>query len=234
LPRNTSASIVAAAVAIAIVATATDAVAHAVAAGDKGYIMCGTGARVIPFLYLGAKHMVTGYDHLLFLVGVIFFLYRNRDIAVYVTLFALGHSATLMFGVLSKVAVDPHLIDAVIGMSVAYKALDNIGALKRWFAVQPNAQVATMIFGLFHGFGLASKMIEFELSRDGLVANLVAFNVGVEIGQLLALTAILMAMNYWRQSSSFMRNARSANLALVAAGIALVAYQLVGYLRGGA
>jgi hypothetical protein len=178
--------------------------------------------------------MVTGYDHLLFLVGVIFFLYRNRDIAVYVTLFALGHSATLMFGVLSKVAVDPHLIDAVIGMSVAYKALDNIGALKRWFAVQPNAQVATMIFGLFHGFGLASKMIEFELSRDGLVANLVAFTVGVEIGQLLALSAILMAMNYWRQSSSFMRNARSANLALVAAGIALVAYQLVGYLRGGA
>src|SRR5215212_2459692 len=101
------------------------ALAHGVAAGDKGFIMNGHGVRLFPFLYLGAKHMVTGYDHLLFLVAVIFFLYRLRDIGLYVTLFAVGHSVTLLLGVLAQVHVSAFLIDAIIGFSVVYKALDN-------------------------------------------------------------------------------------------------------------
>ena len=206
-----------------------EALAHGVAAGDKGYIQEIAGVHLIPFAYLGAKHMVTGYDHLLFLLGVIFFLYRLKDIGVYVTLFAIGHSTTLLFGVLTGVSVSSYLIDAIIGLSVVYKALDNVGAFPRWFGVQPNTKAATLIFGFFHGFGLATKILDFEVSPDGLVSNLIAFNVGVEIGQLLALSAILIAMSYWRRTSSFARHAYTTNVVVMAAGFLLMGYQLAGY-----
>jgi hypothetical protein len=206
-----------------------DAFAHGVTAGDKGYIQETEGARILPFIYLGAKHMVTGYDHLLFLVGVIFFLYRMKDIGIYVTLFALGHSTTLLLGVLTGVSVSAYIIDAIIGLSVVYKALDNLGAFKRWFGFQPSTKAATLIFGFFHGFGLATKLIDFELSREGLIANLTAFNVGVETGQLLGLGAILIAMGFWRRTSGFMRHAYTANVALMTAGFVLMGYQIAGY-----
>lgn len=205
-----------------------EAFAHGVAEGDKGYIQETSGVRLIGFAYLGAKHMVTGYDHLLFLVGVIFFLYRIREIGIYVTLFAIGHSTTLLLGVLTEVSVSAYLIDAIIGLSVVYKALDNLGAFKRWFGVQPNTKIATLVFGLFHGFGLATKIIDFEISPDGLVPNLIAFNIGVEIGQVLALCAILIAMSFWRRTASFARHSYKANVWLMAAGFVLMGYQLVG------
>jgi len=203
--------------------------AHGVSVGDKGYIQETFGVRLVPFLYLGAKHMVTGYDHILFLCGVIFYLYRLRDIATYVTLFAVGHSSTLILGVLTQVSVSPYLIDAIIGFSVAYKALDNVGAFERWFGVQPNPRVATLIFGLFHGFGLATKLLDFEMDPEGLVQNLLAFNVGVEVGQMLALAVVLIGMSYWRRSSSFQSRGFAANMLLLAAGLLLVGYQLTGY-----
>ncbi|MES2521892.1 MAG: HupE/UreJ family protein [Gemmatimonadota bacterium] len=214
--------------AVLLLSAPATALAHGVTAGDKGYIQETFGTRIIPFMYLGAKHMVTGYDHLLFLLGVIFFLYRLKDIGVYVTLFAVGHSLTLLLGVLTGISVNAYLIDAIIGFSVVYKALDNLGAFQRWFGVQPNTKAATMIFGLFHGFGLATKLLDFEMAPDGLVANLIAFNVGVEIGQLLALSAILIAMSYWRRTPGFLRHAYTANVAIMTAGFLLVGYQLAG------
>ncbi len=207
----------------------TAAFAHGVAEGDKGYIQESSGLLVGPFVYLGAKHMVTGYDHLLFLFGVIFFLYRLKDVSIYVTMFAIGHSTTLLLGVLANISVSSYLVDAIIGLSVAYKALDNMGAYQRWFGVQPNTKAATLIFGLFHGFGLATKLQDFELSPEGLFGNLVAFNVGVEIGQILALGAILILMSFWRKTSSFWRHAYSANVVLMTLGFVLTGYQLVGY-----
>jgi hypothetical protein len=209
------------------------ALAHGVAAGDQGYIEQTTGPQVGAFLYLGAKHMVTGYDHLLFLFGVIFFLYRLRDVATYVTLFAIGHSTTLIAGVLIGTHVSAYLVDAIIGLSVVYKALDNLGAFQRWFGVQPNTRAAVLIFGFFHGFGLATKLQDFSLSPDGLITNLVSFNIGVEIGQMLALAAILIAMGYWRRTSSFRRHAFAANTALMSAGFLLFGYQLSGYFLEG-
>lgn len=205
------------------------ALAHGVAEGDKGYIQEISGIHLVPFMYLGAKHMFTGYDHLLFLFGVIFFLYRLRDIALYVTLFAIGHSTTMLLGVFWGTNINSYLIDAIIGLSVVYKALDNLGAYQRWFGVQPDTKSATLVFGLFHGFGLATKVQEFELSPDGLLPNMLAFNVGVEIGQLLALSAILIFMGYWRRSDSFIRHAYRTNVAMMACGFMLVGYQLVGY-----
>ena len=208
---------------------ASSAFAHAVAQGDKGYIQEIGGVHLLPFVYLGAKHMITGYDHILFLLGVIFFLYRLKHVALYVSLFALGHSTTMLLGVYFDFGIDSYLIDAIIGLSVVYKALDNIGAFQRWFGYQPGTKLATLIFGFFHGFGLASKVIDYDISPDGLLANLIAFNVGVEIGQLLALAAILIVMGYWRRTGSFMRHAYTANVALMAAGFVLVGYQLTGY-----
>ncbi|MBO9505690.1 HupE/UreJ family protein [Qipengyuania flava] len=217
------------AVLLIFLASGAEALAHNVAEGDKGYIQESSGALILPFIYLGAKHMVTGYDHLLFLFGVIFFLFRLKDVGIYVTLFAFGHSATLLFGVLTGISANAYLIDAIIGLSVVYKAMDNLGAFQRWFGFQPSTKAATLVFGFFHGFGLATKIIEFDIAEDGLVANLLAFNVGVEIGQLLALGMILIAMGFWRRTGSFMRHAFAANTVLMAAGFMLVGYQLVGF-----
>jgi hypothetical protein len=205
------------------------AAAHGVTQGDQGYIQEISGTNIIPFIYLGAKHMVTGYDHLLFLVGVVFFLYRLKEIGIYVTLFAFGHSSTLLLGVYFDIPANAYLIDAIIGLSVVYKALDNMGAYQRWFGFQPSTKAATLIFGFFHGFGLATKIQEFEISNDGLLTNLIAFNVGVEVGQLLALAAILIIMGYWRKQNFFLKQAYSANVLLMTAGFMLMGLQLTGY-----
>lgn len=205
------------------------AFAHGVAQGDAQFMQQSTGIQLAPFIYLGAKHMATGYDHLLFLFGVLFFIYRMKDVAVYVTLFAVGHSTTLLYGVLSGTHVDAYIVDAIIGLSVVYKALDNLGAYKVWFGFQPNAKAAVLIFGFFHGFGLATKLQDFSLPQDGLVANILAFNVGVEIGQVLALGAILIAMDFWRRHHAFARQAFASNVLLMAAGCTLIGYQLAGF-----
>ena len=218
-----------AAVLLIFLASGAEAWAHNVAEGDKGYIQESSGTLILPFIYLGAKHMVTGYDHLLFLFGVIFFLYRLKDVGIYVTLFAIGHSTTLLFGVLTGISANAYLIDAIIGLSVVYKALDNLGAFQRWFGFQPSTKAATLIFGFFHGFGLATKIIEFEIAEDGLIPNLLAFNVGVEVGQILALAAILIAMGYWRRTASFMKYAFAANAAMVVAGLLLAANHMSHY-----
>jgi hypothetical protein len=206
-----------------------DALAHGVTMGDKGYIQETTGINLIPFLYLGAKHMMTGYDHLLFLLGVIFFLYRMKDVSIYVTLFAVGHIITLLSGVLMEISISSYIIDAIIGFSVVYKALDNMGAYQRWFGFQPNTKAATFIFGLLHGFGLATKILDYELSSDGLLANLISFNIGVELGQILALAVILLAITYWRKSGSFLHHAYKANAFMVMLGFLLMGYQITGY-----
>jgi len=209
-----------------------DAFAHGVSDKDKLYIQSVSGVHVLPYMYLGAKHMVTGYDHLLFLVGVIFFLFRLKDVVSYVTLFAVGHSITLLVGVLFNIRANPFIIDAIIGLSVVYKAFDNLGGFEKLLGFEPNPKAAVLIFGLFHGFGLATKIQELAFSREGLLGNLISFNVGVEIGQFLALSMILIAMTFWRQTKSFGRSAVFANGALMCAGFILIGYQLSGLLQG--
>ena len=208
----------------------SSALAHDVTPGDAGYIQEIWGVHIIPFVYLGAKHMITGYDHILFLLGVVFFLYHMKDVAIYVTLFAVGHSVTMLLGVWFGWGINAYIIDAIIGLSVVYKALDNLGAFQKWFGFQPNTKAATLIFGLFHGTGLASKILEYQIAEDGLLANLLAFNVGVEVGQLLALFVILIVMGYWRKSARFMRQAKVANIIMVFLGVLLTYQQVAGYI----
>lgn len=206
------------------------AFAHGVSESDKGFLQGSTGTQLLPYMYLGAKHMVTGYDHLLFLCGVIFFLYRMKDVGLYVTLFALGHSTTLLLGVLNGWHINAYFVDAIIGLSIVYRAFDNLGGFRTVFGVQPNKKAAVLTFGFVHGLGLATKLQDFALAADGLVPNMVAFNVGVELGQLLALGMILVVMRYWRSTPSFGRHALTGNFALMAAGFVLAGYQATGFI----
>jgi len=206
--------------------------AHNVSKRDASFVQSTTGAAILPFVYLGAKHMVTGYDHLAFLVGVIFFLYKLKDIVIYVSLFTVGHSVTLLAGVLGGIHANPFAIDAIIGLSVVYKAFDNMDGFKRLFGFQPNTKIAVLIFGLFHGFGLATKLQELDLARNGLVTNIVSFNIGVEIGQVIALSAVLIALTWWRTRGGFFRYAFVTNTALMIVGFVLVGYQIAGYFVG--
>jgi len=209
--------------------SASLASAHGVDDNTRTFLQQNTGVQFVPFLYIGAKHMITGYDHLLFLVGVIFFLYRSREVLLYVSLFTLGHSITLLSGVLANIQVNAYLIDAIIGLSVLYKGFDNLGGFKRVLGFQPDTRYAVLIFGLFHGFGLATKLQEFHIPEEGLLTNLIAFNIGVEIGQFAALAIILILISAWRHSATFGRFAVLTNAFLMASGAMLTGYQLTGY-----
>jgi hypothetical protein len=214
---------------IILMSMSFDLLSHGVDDKTRVFLEQNTGVQFIPFIYIGAKHMFTGYDHLLFLVGVIFFLYRTRDVLLYISMFTIGHSITLLWGVLGDIQVNPYLIDAIIGFSVIYKGFDNLGGFKRLFNIQPSTKAAVLIFGLFHGFGLATKLQEFDLESDGLVLNMIAFNIGVELGQFMALTFIVIAINFWRKSPSFQRFATTTNTLLMSAGLMLVGLQLSAY-----
>ena len=206
--------------------------AHGVDDHTERFLLANQGLAIGPFLYIGAKHMVTGYDHLLFLVGVIFFLFRTRDVLIYASLFTLGHSLTLLFGVLDRITVNPFLIDAIIGLSIVYKGFDNLNGFRRLLGFQPNTKMAVMVFGLFHGFGLATKLQDFSLPQQDLWKNLLAFNVGVELGQFFALLFILIALDFWRRHRSFYTFATATNTLLMSCGLILFGYQLTGYVLG--
>jgi len=210
-----------------------DAFAHGVDKNTEQFLLSNQGVAIPAFLYIGAKHMVTGYDHLLFLIGVIFFLFRTKDVLIYVSLFTLGHSLTLFFGVLEHITVNPFLIDAIIGLSIVYKGFDNLGGFHRLLGFQPNTKTAVMIFGLFHGFGLATKLQKFNLPQLDLWKNLLAFNVGVELGQFIALLFILIALNFWRRNKSFYSFSTITNTLLMTGGLILFGYQMTGYLTNG-
>lgn len=213
----------------ALLLTPLAAYAHDVAEGDKAFVQSIDGPSIIPFIYLGAKHMVTGYDHVAFLVGVVFFLSRMRDVVIYASMFALGHSITLIGGVLLQTGANAYIIDAIIGVSVIYKGAENIGLLGKvgWTL---DTRLAVLVFGLFHGLGLATKVMDLEVSQNGLLTNLVAFNVGVELGQVVVLAIVVSLFALWRKRASFNRYAFAANVALILVGVALTAYQIQGYL----
>lgn len=204
--------------------------AHNISDTNASFIEGLAGPAIAPFLYLGAKHMFTGYDHLLFLVGVVFFLRQPRDVVIYVSLFTLGHSLTLLSGVLAGWNVNAYLVDAVIGLSVVYKAFENMGGFDGLGRYRLDPRAAVFAFGLFHGLGLATKLSDLTLTEEGLVTNMLSFNVGVELGQVAALAVVLLVLLRWRSGASFQRQAFAANAVLMTCGWMLAGYQLTGYL----
>jgi hypothetical protein len=213
---------------LAFLMLSAQAFAHDLSEANKTYVQSINGPAPVPFFYLGAKHMVTGIDHILFLLGVIFFLYRLRDIVIYVSLFTLGHSTTLILGVLLGTGLNSYIVDAIIGFSVVYKAFENMGGFRR-IGLAINTKLAVLVFGLFHGLGLATKLQDLGAGKNGLLTNLISFNVGVEAGQVIVLAIVVVLLNFWRATPSFARGAFGANLLLLGAGVALTIYQLAGY-----
>jgi len=211
-----------------VLLSAAAALAHDMSQANKTYVQSINGPAPVPFFYLGAKHMVTGIDHLLFLLGVIFYLYKLRDIVIYVTMFTIGHSTTLILGVLLGTGLNSSLVDAIIGFSIVYKAFENMGGFQR-LGLSINSKLAVLVFGLFHGMGLATRLQDLGAGKNSLLVNLISFNVGVEACQVIALAIVVVLLNLWRASPSFARGAFGANVLLLGAGAALTIYHLAGY-----
>lgn len=197
---------------------------HDVASADQQLL---AGGGLWAYLWVGAKHMLTGYDHILFLVGVVFYIHGFKDIIKFISVFTLGHSITLISGTFYAVQVNEHLIDAVIGLSVLYKGFENLGGFEKIFKTKsPNLLLMVFVFGLIHGLGLATKLQEFTEGAEELLSKIIAFNVGVELGQVTALIPVIFLINYWRKKASYDAFYKAANVYLVIAGILLTAYQL--------
>jgi hypothetical protein len=181
--------------------------------------------------HLGAEHMLTGYDHLLFLLGVMLFLTRFWQIVAFITAFTVGHTITLLFATMAGVTANPYLIDAVIAVTVTYKAVENLDGFRRWLGVaSPNLLFMVFLFGLIHGFGLSTRLQEMTLARDpDIVEKIIAFNVGVEFGQIAALVAMTAIVKVWRTSGSLPVFARTTNYTLIAASMVLLSMQIHGF-----
>lgn len=201
--------------------------AHGVSPSDQNRIIEG---GIFDYLILGAKHMVTGYDHLLFLFGVIFFLTKFREIVKFITAFTLGHSITLIFATFLEITANEYLVDAVIALTVIYKGFDNIDGFRRFLKIPaPNLLGLVFTFGLIHGFGLSTRLQQLPLGHDDLLAKIVSFNVGVELGQVIALSVMAAALAGWRKTASFAKFSTAANIGLMLAGLALFIYQIANY-----
>ncbi len=204
--------------------------AHGVTSSDQEMLSNG---GLLTYIYVGAKHMVTGYDHLLFLAGVIFYLSGFRDIVKFITVFTIGHSITLISATYLGIKADEHLVDAVIALSVLYKGFENLGGFEKWFKVKsPNLLLMVFIFGLIHGFGLSTRLQSFDIGTDQFLLKIISFNVGVELGQILALIPIVFIITRWKKFKSYQAFYKAANTYLVIAGILLFIYQMYGYFHG--
>ena len=205
------------------------AMAHGISEEDRQRMLDG---GYLMYIGLGASHMLTGYDHLLFLFGVVFFLTTFRDVAKFVTVFTIGHSITLIFATFLQITWNYYLVDALIAISVIYKAFDNNGGFQKHFQMQPpNLLAAVFAFGLLHGFGLSTRLQQLPLGEDNfaILMRIISFNIGVEIGQIAALVVMVALLAIWRRRPSFTRFSYVANLALMSAGAYLLFMQLHSY-----
>jgi len=187
----------------------------------------------LDYMWTGAEHMLTGYDHLLFLLGVMFFLSRFIDIFKFVTAFTIGHTITLTFATFAGITANHYLIDAVIAVTVAYKGFENLNGFPRWVGTAaPNLLVMVFVFGLIHGFGLSARLQDLTLATDpNLLVKILLFNVGVEAGQIAALIVMGLAIQAWRQVDVWPIISRVVNAALIFTGMLLLMFQLHGYVH---
>jgi len=203
------------------------ALAHGMSAEDQARIL---NAGYLEYLRLGATHMLSGYDHLLFLFGVMFFLTRFKDILVLITAFTVGHSITLVFATLAGITANYYLIDAVIALTVCYKAFDNLDGFKKYLQTRsPSLVWMVFVFGLIHGFGLSTRLQQLPLGDDGIVLKILSFNLGVELGQIVALSIMLVLLTTWRKTASCQKFSSAANVLLMFFGVLLLLMQLHGY-----
>ncbi|MDT8384514.1 MAG: HupE/UreJ family protein [Gammaproteobacteria bacterium] len=206
---------------------ANQAFGHGMSEAEKLSIMEGGNLR---YLWIGATHMLSGYDHLLFVFGIVFLLTRFRDIVKYITAFTLGHSVTLIFATFNGIQVNYFLIDAVIALSVCYIAFANLDGFRKYLDVKPPHMLAMITgLGLIHGLGLSTRLQQLPLSEDQLLMNIISFNIGIEVGQIMALAVMLLLLASWRKAESFKPFSVMSNYGLIFAGFVLFMMQMHGY-----
>ncbi|MDH5694039.1 MAG: HupE/UreJ family protein [Gammaproteobacteria bacterium] len=214
-------------IAFAVLFFASQALGHGMSEAEKQSIIEGGNLR---YMWIGATHMLSGYDHLAFVFGIIFFLTRFKDIVKYITAFTLGHSVTLIIATFNGIQVNYFLIDAVIALSVCYIAFANLDGFKKHLNIQaPNMLAMIVALGLIHGLGLSTRLQQLPLSEDSLLMNIVSFNVGIELGQILALSVMLLVLAGWRKAASFQAFSRISNYGLIFFGLYLFMMQMHGY-----
>ncbi|MBB6463262.1 HupE/UreJ family protein [Flammeovirga kamogawensis] len=197
--------------------------AHDVTSADQELLKTG---GLFAYLRVGATHMLTGYDHLLFLAGVVFYLKGFKDILKFITAFTIGHCITLIGATYLGITANEHLVDGVIALSILYKGFENLGGFKKLGINAPNLLIMVVIFGLIHGFGLSTKLQSFENGNNDFLAKILCFNLGVEIGQILALIPIVFIITYSRKLTDFPAFYKAVNWYLMIAGVGLFAYQM--------
>ncbi|PQJ79113.1 HupE/UreJ family protein [Polaribacter porphyrae] len=202
------------------------AFAHGVSSSDQAILNNG---GLWSYIYVGAKHMLTGYDHLLFLAGVVFFLKGFKDIIKFITVFTIAHCITLTGATYLAINANEHLVDAIIALSVFYKGFENLGGFEKLKVKAPNLLLMVFLFGLIHGFGLSTRLQSFEIGSDYFLMKILSFNLGVEIGQILALIPIVFLITKWQKKESYPAFYKATNTYLIIIGIALFVYQLYGY-----
>lgn len=201
--------------------------AHDVSSGDQEILNNG---GLLSYIWVGAKHMVTGYDHLLFLTGVIFFLNSIKDILKFITVFTIGHSIMLIGATFLEIQVNEHIIDAIIGLSVLYKGFENLKGFEKYFNIKaPNLFLMVLLFGLIHGMGLSTRLQSFDMGTDQVLLKILSFNLGVELGQIAALIPIVLLIRLWKKKSSYQAFYKACNIYLIIAGIGLFIFQMLGY-----
>ena len=202
------------------------AYAHGMSEAEKQTILDGGNLQ---FMKIGATHMLTGYDHLLFVFGIVFFLSTFMDVVKTITAFTIGHSITLITATLMGVTVNYFLIDAVIALSVCYIGYENIGGFRKFFEKSPNLIWAVFIFGLIHGLGLSTRLQQLPLGEEGIVLRILSFNLGIELGQISALCLMVALLFKWRHTQSFLQISTVSNNGLIVAGAFLFLMQMHGY-----
>lgn len=203
--------------------------AHDVSSADQAILNNG---GLLSYIQVGATHMLTGYDHLLFLAGVVFFLKIIKDIIKFITAFTIGHCITLIGATYLGITANEHLVDAVIALSVLYKGFENLGGFKKYQVQSPNLILMVFLFGLIHGFGLSTRLQSFDIGQEQFLAKILCFNIGVELGQIVALIPIVFIITLSRKRAQFPAFYKAVNWYLILAGIGLFAYQMYGYFNG--
>jgi HupE / UreJ protein len=207
---------------------AHEALAHGMSAADQQAMLDG---GYLQYLWLGATHMLTGYDHLLFVFGIVFFLTTFMDVIKYITAFTVGHSITLISATLMGITANYYLIDAVIALSVCYIGFENTGGFRKYFEKSPNLLLAVFLFGFIHGFGLSTRLQQLPLGDDGLIWRILSFNLGIELGQVGALCIMVALLFKFRRTQSFLQISNVSNNGLIVAGVLLFLMQMHGYLH---
>ena len=197
--------------------------AHDVASADHDLLLNG---GLLAYIWVGAKHMLTGYDHLLFLVGVVFFIQKISDVVKFITVFTIGHSLTLISATFMHVQVNEYMIDAVIGFSVLYKGFENLKGFSLLGFRAPNLLFMVALFGLIHGLGLSARLQSLHLGEEQVLMKILSFNLGVELGQVGALIPIVYGIRSLSRSRSYDAFYKAVNSYLIVAGLVLIAYQV--------